>query len=113
MMFGYRLFFHEFGDSQSRLNFENEEDWDWIRAITQIEPIFDESDKKRKNPKRFYQQFERGIRLEYICDESMMGGEITVDSFLDVGEAGVRLRVRCPEVVDFLSIIRMEFRLGS
>jgi hypothetical protein len=98
MLFGYRLFFHAFGDSQSDLNFEN---WDWIRAMTQIEPVFNESDPGRSNPTRFYQRFERGIRLEYICDEAMFPGEITVDSFLDVGEAGVRLRVRCPEVGRF------------
>jgi hypothetical protein len=99
MMFGYRLFVHRFEDSQSDLNFENEDDWDWIRAMTQIEPIFEQSD--RSNPKRFYQLFERGIRLEYICDQSMMMGEMTIDSFLDVGESGVRLRVRCPEVGRF------------
>jgi hypothetical protein len=97
LLFGYRIFLHDFDETAEKNNSTK----GWIRAITQIEPVFQTRDAERTKPIAFYQLFEKGIRIEYVCDGKLGRGEIHVDAGCRPEVTGWRLGVRCPEAAPF------------
>jgi hypothetical protein len=97
LLFGYRLFLHDFNETAEQNNSSD----GWIRAITQIEPVFETGDTERTTPIAFYQLFEHGIRIEYVCNRKLGIGEIDLEPGCDLEISRWRLAVRCPEAATF------------
>lgn len=55
------------------------------------------------NPTEYYQTYERGFNVRYICDDNLEKGEIAQDSSEQTRDAPLTLRVRCPKVRQFIN----------
>ena len=72
-----------------------------LHPISHPEPIFDQKDIKKTEPKKFIQRFEGNFQIQTFCDESLSDYEIVFDSFLfDID--GCVFRLKCPKAKKFI-----------